>query len=195
MTDPEIVQALRSRDERALQALRTRLGQMLRYHSEKLIKNPYEAEEIVNDAFLALWKKAEEFDTFTVIKAYLFEAVRFGSFKRHRKYKANANQHEDYLVYVAGQTDADIQHQILEAELFSERAARVEAALQELPERRRQILRLYIIHNMKPAEIAQVLGLKTQSVKNLRNLGIKMLQQMVAGTELSQKSTRKRARR
>ncbi|WP_210187029.1 RNA polymerase sigma factor [Kaistia soli] len=84
--DAELTLRLKAGDERALQALMLRHGGRLRLIARRILARADEAEDIVQDVFLAVWRRADRLDTERgPIGAYLTRAVVNRSIDRARR--------------------------------------------------------------------------------------------------------------
>lgn len=132
-------------------------------------RNKEDAEEIVQDIFLSLWKNHEHIDIETSISTLLFSIAyrrRIDFFRRSLK----APIYEDYMLF--------------QNELVSEEACPLEyndfcdlfnAALSHLPSRLQSLLVLSRIKGLSNEEIATQLNIAPKTVKNGISLGLKLL--------------------
>lgn len=124
------------------------------------------AEDIVQDAFVALWQRKDEVRDF---KSYLYASVR--------------NRCITFLRMLSpGITDIPDDISVDDLEERSEIEARLWTAIDTLPERRRQVLLMSKRDGMKYEDIAYLLGISVHTVRNhiakaletLRNLPLKI---------------------
>lgn len=80
----DIAELLRAHDERALEEVNRRYGAHLLFLSESITHDARDAEECVNDAYLALWHASDVSSP----AAFLMETVRHLSYNRIRSEKA-----------------------------------------------------------------------------------------------------------
>ncbi len=85
--DSEIIGLFFARDEQAIKELSAKYAETCKKISRNILKNELDAEECVNDAFLALWNKIPP-EKPDVLKTYLFRIVRNISIA---KYHANTS--------------------------------------------------------------------------------------------------------
>jgi RNA polymerase sigma-70 factor (ECF subfamily) len=121
----------------------------------RLTRSMADAEDIVQECFLALLKPDCGFDpSRTAIRTYLFGAVRNQSLKRLRRLEEGA-------------ASAPVDHHTPESEaLRGEVTDAVAAAIAELPETQREILLLAHYEQMPLAEIAAITQLEITAVKS-----------------------------
>jgi RNA polymerase sigma-70 factor (sigma-E family) len=135
-----------------------------------LVRDPETAEEVVQDAFVAMhgrWRSLREPDK---ALAYLRQAVvnRSRSVLRHRGVRASYRPPP-----VADGSGAD------EDVLVSERRACVLEALRRLPERQREVLALRYYLDLSEADIARTLGISRGSVKSHASRGVTALRSVM----------------
>ncbi len=90
----DIAELLLAHDERALGEADRRYGTYLRFLSESITHDARDAEECVNDAFLALWRA----ENVTSPAAFLTETVRRLSYKRVRSEKTQKRSGETRML-------------------------------------------------------------------------------------------------
>ncbi len=129
------------------------------------LRNRADADEIVQDLFLALWQKRERLEISTSLRGYLFRAVRNRVLNR----SAQARGEERWL----GDSDdaneletADPALRPDEAMLELELETRARRAMDALPPGCRRVLQLRWLEQMRPQEIADALGISLKGVEN-----------------------------
>lgn len=127
-----------------------------------------EAEDIVQDLFVAVWEKNEKFHSYLSFRAFLYTSVRNTCLNRikHRKVE------EKYVDYSIRHTDEsqNEDYNMLEEELYRQ----LFQVIDELPPRCREVFLLHL-DGKKNEEIATklqitLLTVKTQKKKALRYL-------------------------
>jgi len=166
-------------DEPATWDADTALEQLYAAHWRSLVRlgvlvvgDLAQAEEITQDAFVALharWRRLREPDK---ALAYLRQTVvnRSRSALRH---KGVVNRHAQ-ATGSASVSGTDLPGSD-EAALTSERRTRVLAALQDLPDRQREVMALRYYGGLSEAEIAEVLGISRGAVKSHASRGASAL--------------------
>ncbi len=87
MTDDEIIRLLEARREQAVEALSKEYGAYCRQIAFRLIKQPEDAEEIVNDVWLRVWNSIPPLRPDS-LRHYLAKLTRNLAFDLYRKQKA-----------------------------------------------------------------------------------------------------------
>ena len=137
-----------------------------------LVHDRAEAEEIVQDAFVAVhgrWSRLRDHDKGL---AYLRQAVvnRSRSALRHR---GVVTRHAAREHVVQAQPGAD------EAALADSRRAHVLDALRRLPDRQREVIALRYYLDLSEAEIAEALGISRGAVKSHASRGSAALRELL----------------
>lgn len=131
------------------------------------LKDGDKAEDLVQDLFFRLWLDRAKLSINTSIKAYLYAAVRNRCLNA---VKAGARMH----VLDEESAGTTVEDAITEDE-HSERIARVQAAIEALPEERRKVFKMSRYEGLKYHEIAERLGISVKTVENQMGSALKTL--------------------
>ena len=138
------------------------------------LKSKELSEEVVSDVFLKVWINREKLRKIKIIKSYLYKAVR--------------NQSIDYIrMQSSYEKDAvDVYEvEIISSEpiaedtiILNEKKELLQQAVNELPEKCRMILRMYINDQLTYKEIADILNISRKTVETQITIAIRKLQQI-----------------
>jgi RNA polymerase sigma-70 factor (ECF subfamily) len=134
------------------------------------IKDSEAAREIVQDAFVNLWLKRDTIDSSKPVKSYLSTSVRnrcINYLRDHKKFSSD-------LLALENLSNESMYEQP-DALVESDLAGQIDRAIEELPEKCRQIFRLSRYQNLKYQQIADQLQI---SVKTVETQMSKALQHM-----------------
>jgi RNA polymerase sigma-70 factor (ECF subfamily) len=135
-------------------------------YSSKFVGDLPTAKDIVHEAYLSLWEKFNNLPEDTNYKSYLYKAVR----NRSLNYLRDKKQHTDvYESSVIG--DSDETAGLIQIEL----AEQIEATLNQLPEKCREVFELSRIEGLKYREIADRLNISVKTVENQMSKALKIL--------------------
>lgn len=173
--DTLLANQLMSRNELAFERAFKRWFQSLHTYAFTIVRDDYEAEEIVQQVFCKLWERADGITISGPVSAYLYRAVYNESmnFLKHQKVKAR------HRLYVAHQSKQE--QQAFNDGLTSEALERKYTdALQELPEQCRTVFQLSRFDHLKYREIADRLDISVKTVENQMGKALKILRNKLA---------------
>jgi RNA polymerase sigma-70 factor, ECF subfamily len=169
LPDSELAAALQRGEPRAVEALYDRYGRLAFGLASRMITDRAAAEDVVQDAFLSVWRNANTFDPARgSLRSWLLSIVH------HRAI--------DHLRGSAGrQTDAPLDvMERLKPDAFAVEPAdadRIEIrnGLAALPEAQRQTLELAYFGGLTHVEIALRMGVPLGTVKGRMRIGLEKL--------------------
>ncbi len=136
------------------------------------LKDMDRAEDLVQDLFFRLWLDREKVNITTSTKAYLYASVRnrcLNAVKAGARMRVVNEETEDLA---AAEERSEDEH--------TERIARVQAAIEQLPEERRKVFKLSRYEGLKYHEIAERLGISVKTVENQMGKAFKTLREELA---------------
>ena len=159
-----LLSRIRLGDEAAFETVfRTHYDALCEF-ATRYVREPALAEEIVQDLFADLWTKRQTWDVRESVRAYLFSATRHRALNLRRRQVMESDWEQDQA-----SDDVHVLHPVPEtADAALERAdlrARLDAALEALPERCRLVMHLRWREQMRYAEIAAVMGISVKGVE------------------------------
>ncbi len=169
-----IVKVATSRDKTAFVELFDHFAPRLKGYLMKQGADDAVAEEVTQDVMVTLWRKAELFDPKkSSASTWLFRIARNRRIDRLRRQKtAELNPDEPALQPtplpdVADEMDARL------------REERVRAALKELPDEQKEVVRLAFFIGLSHSEISEQTGLPLGTVKSRIRLAFGRLRQLI----------------
>ncbi|MRG48895.1 RNA polymerase sigma-70 factor [Chitinophaga sp. SYP-B3965] len=133
------------------------------------IGDPYEAEEVVQLVFSQLWEKRASIAILGSERSYLFSAIRNTAISQWRKQNVRSEKETSFGKMQDVEVHLSLQARELENKL--------EAALEKLPERCREVFVLSRKQQLKYAEIASVMNISVKTVENQMGKALKILHQ------------------
>ncbi|MCK9206965.1 MAG: RNA polymerase sigma-70 factor [Salinivirgaceae bacterium] len=136
----------------------------------KYVTEKEAAEDLVQDFFFKLWMQHKQLTINQTIKSYFFVSVknRCLDYLRHSEIKQKAS---DYFSSVREESITDANDFLVEAELSS----RIEKALNNLPEKSRQVFIMNRFNGFSPKEIAEKENLSIRTVEGHIGKALKLL--------------------
>lgn len=134
--------------------------------------NSADAQDVVQEVFVSLWRHRDTVEVETTLAPYLFTALKYSIITQvYRKAKKGMTVPlaVEELEQIEITTEELLEFKELQSILYTE----VEA----LPERMREIYRLSRIEHLQIAEIAKRLNISEQTVKNTLSIALKRLRE------------------
>lgn len=161
-------------DRVAARALVERLSPAALGVARRMLGNPAEAEDVVQEALLRLWKIAPEWETGRArVSTWLYRVVLNLCTDRLRRHKT-APLPEGW----DAEDDAPGAPEQLQAQA---RKRALDAALTGLPDRQRQAVILRDIQGLQNPEIAQIMDVSVEAVESLAARGRRALKAALSG--------------
>ncbi len=130
------------------------------------VQDADQAEDLVQDLFFRLWLDRAKVTISTSMKAYLYASVRNRCLNA---VKAGGRMR------VLNERDDRPEEDVRTEDEHTERIARVQAAIEALPEERRRVFKLSRYEGLKYHEIAARLGISVKTVENQMGSALKTL--------------------
>jgi len=175
--DVELLKAIAARDEAALAQLYDRYRTILFGLLMRILNNREEAEDVLQETFLQVWRKAADFDEsrgrpftwlVTLARSRGIDRLRTLA-SRERVAEAGAREVSEEISDAA--TDA----------LRSEQRGLVSDALAKLPDEQKRPIMLAYFDGLTQSEIAMRLGAPLGTVKTRMRTGMIRLRELLAG--------------
>jgi len=177
-SDRDLVRRVAEGDEEAFRDLFRRYGSVAKALALKIIRQPFLAEEITQEAFLALWRRPRAYrEDRGSVRAWLMSTVHHRAVDLIRREEAQRRRAEEM-----DPTDAveqDVGEAFVEEAAFEERRAAAVAALGELPPEQRQVLEMMYFEGKSQSKVAGELGLPLGTVKSRTLLGMRRLRSAI----------------
>ena len=169
--DTQLIQAINSGQFDLFHDLVKRYEQKLYNFSLRMCRDPSDAEDMVQETFLNVFRYIKDFRYETKFKNWLYRIAASTCIKKRRKSKF-APERELSLEDFIPKDEAEAQTQVpnwasmpLDQLLNEELADMVTQAILSLPEKYRLVIVLRDLEEFSTAETAQILGLSAANVK------------------------------
>ncbi|MEX2406456.1 MAG: sigma-70 family RNA polymerase sigma factor [Actinomycetota bacterium] len=181
--DRDLLRRIGTADEEAFRELFRRYSPNAMALARRVVRQPFIAEEIVQEAFLAAWRNAEGYREgrgsvrswlMTMVHHRAVDAVRREESQRRRAEDAQAGD----VLTVEDPADAVV----AQLGLPEERRA-VRAALGDLPAEQRQVIELMYFDGLSQSKVSERLGLPLGTVKSRTLLGMRRLRSALIEVE------------
>ena len=157
---------MKSGDEKSLSEIFTLYYTDIYKYGIKIFDMPDLVKDSIQDVFMRIWEKRETIGDVQNPKAYLISSVR-------RKLFANkeirADEISDELLKNEGKQNFSFStNEFIEIEEISQQIRNsLVAAINNLPERQRELVFLRFYYNLKYLEIAKIMEVNEQTVRNM----------------------------
>jgi len=170
----DLVEKIKAGNQTAFEILFKTYSQKLIYFSRRYVFDKQTAENIVQDVFLKIWQNKENLDAAKNIQSYLFTAVKNESLKilRHLSVEKQQQENVSRLSVVEPTPDETIDKKELREELSN--------AINDLPEKCREIFTMSRFDQLKYSEIADILEISIKTVETQMGRALKKLREQLA---------------
>lgn len=145
-------------------------------YGNKISRDADLTEDCIQNLFIDLWDKRGRLGMTDNIKAYLFLSLRRRIYRQLDKNKRSTELHNEENDFVLTLTP---ESQLIQEEDSLATLNSLQQALEQLNEQQREIIYLKYQRNLKSQEIAEILGIKDQSVRNALHRSITKLKKLM----------------
>ncbi len=159
--DKLIINKLKEGDVLSFDNIFNKYNKKVYYFAISYLKNKEEAEDVVQEVFMNLWKYRDQISEYYVFSKYLFRITYNATCKKFRKQASDKRQLEEVLknfVIEDNSTKLDIEYNSL-LETTSQ-------LIEKLPSRQKNILLLNIEEHLSSDQIAKKLDISKKTVEN-----------------------------
>jgi RNA polymerase sigma factor (sigma-70 family) len=180
-TDAQLWQQLRNGSELALGKLIKKYFNLLQNYGYKFIRNEDFVKDCVQEVFVEIWTRRNTISQPESVRAYLLSSVRKKILRESVRQKVNQGNElidiENNLNFVEFSPEL----QIIEQEHTQENIRKIANLLNSLPKRQREAVYLRYYQNLERDEIAEIMGINSQSVSNLLQVAFQAIRESWSG--------------
>lgn len=181
--DRDLVQRIELGDQDAFRRLFRRYAPSAMGLAQRVARRPFLAEEIVQEAFLAVWRNPAGYDERRgSVKSWLMGMVHHRAVDLVRREETQRRRAQDPRAREASTAPDPAESVVDEIGAPQERAA-VRSALEGLPAEQRRVIELMYFDGLSQSKIAEQLGLPLGTVKSRTLLGMRRLRTALVGME------------
>jgi len=166
-------------DQRSFQLLYNKYWHQLYVAANRVLQEDLEAEDIVQEVFTSLWRKAGKLQVDN-LNAYLYQAIKFQVANKLRQRKGLDN----YLKNI-NEVILEKHPQIEDKLHYASLLKKVDQLIGDLPEKCREVFIRSRYHHLTNAQIALELGISVKTVENQINKALKHLRNHMDDYSLS----------
>lgn len=174
-TDEALMRGVVDRDQQALEALLTRYGEAVRRHLRRTLRDDAVADDLFQEVFLRVWTRAGQWNGQGPLRAWILRIAtnlalnQLRTVRRRRQQPLTpahrAQEDDEESPAPAWMVDASS----LGPDALVEQAeqhALLRRLVDDLPERKREVVRMVHEHDMDIREVAHELGIPEGTVKS-----------------------------
>ena len=177
--DGELLSAIARGDRQAYRALYERYAPILLGLLSRILGDRGEAEDVLQEVFLQIWKKAGDFDERRGRALHWLATIaRNRALDRRSTIESRRRLAPVAVPDTAHQQPLDP----VEAANVAEEARHLHRALAQIPEAQRQVLLLAYFDGLSQTEIAERVGLPLGTVKSHARIGLTSLRDFLAAS-------------
>jgi RNA polymerase sigma-70 factor (family 1) len=154
-----LIKAFKNGDIKAFEALFAKYHKRLYLYIFNMLQSKEDTEEIVQDAFVKIWERREQYIDDYPFSSFLFKIAKnsFLNFIRKKVNKSVVDEHFDWIMeHSESPTDEYL--------IYRETKLIVDKIIESLPPKRREIFKLRRIDGLSRTEIAKSLGISIITV-------------------------------
>ena len=173
----QLAEAFRKGEPTALNILWKNHYKALVYFADQLVRNNLLSEDIVSETFVKVWNMRDRFDNVHSIKAFLYVTVRNTCYDHLRSQEIHARIHKEIL-YTADSYATEMNRDDYDM-MYAEYIQQLYEQVKNLPDRCQEVFKLYFFNRNSTREIADLLNISEQTVRNQKTKAIHMLRSVL----------------
>ncbi len=158
LNNTDIVNGVRNRDKQVFEIIFNQFSPSMFSIALRYLRDQDEAQDIVQDVFLNLWRAADNLDERAPIQHYLARATVNTCLNRIKKTQRQQQYTKEQQLTT---TESTVEHLLLE---HKELEAQYLSILEKLPEQCRRVFEMSRFKGLSPAEISQQLNISINTV-------------------------------
>lgn len=150
---------LKSGDDQAFEELYNSYREPAIRFCNSILKDIEESENIIQEVFIKIWNRRSTINPELNFTSYLFTIIKNRVFDHLKEMKKNEFLREKFW-------DKVLKYKVIDIEVEEERFAKVKRAVENLSEKRKEIIKLNYEEGKSYDEIANQLNISKNTVKN-----------------------------
>ncbi len=180
MSDVELWDELREGSRKALRKIYDSHFHYLYNYGRKIFQDTGLVEDSIQDLFVEIWQRHDRLGKTDSIRRYLAASLRrkiVATLKKMQK-----TQQVEGFEQIGFAAELAIEDILIAREMTEEQALRLKRAFDALSGRQKEVLYLRFYEGLEYEQIAEIVGIRYQSLRNLISGGIKRLRsELMAG--------------
>ncbi len=182
LTNHQLIKALHQADESSFAYIYNKYHQAVFKNICKLIANQQEAEDILQEVFIALWQKKQQLTENHSIAGWLFTTSYFKSLEQLKKaVKLSMNELTDAHAELYTEPTENLNHEVE----YHQKVTKLTNAIEQLSPQKQLAFKLCRLEGKTYEEIASILNISVDTAKEYVKSASKLLRQTVATHQLA----------
>jgi RNA polymerase sigma factor (sigma-70 family) len=162
-------------DKRSYALIHQKLYRALYVYGNRMVNDEVLADDLIQEMFIKLWLRKESIGPIGNVKGYFFAVMRSVclDYIKNRGIVAAKRSSIEFL-----DLEISIEDEITQRESTLKQRSAIEYALNRLPVRQQEIMRLRFFEGLNCAEIGTMTGIKYQSVVNHMYRAVQTLREL-----------------
>ena len=180
ISEKTYLSALKNDDVKAFDQLFAEYGKRLYHFAYGYLKSKEEAEGVVQEVFLRIWRNRKQLNPDLSFKAYLFKIAYhhiLEIFEKNNRQQAYRHELIDETIQFTDETNERLNYQML--------LEKVESLIEKLPPRQKEILLKRKKEGIPVKEIAKQLDISPKTVENHLTEALKNLKKGLGEEDIS----------
>ena len=176
--ETEVIPLFKEGDESAFLFLYERFQASLFQRAMLVLDNQGEAEDVTAESFVKLWNARNSFESIAAVGSWLKITTRNAALDilKHRKIVADTKM-------TLMNTEDTLENEWTHEDLFAEGLQEIYKQIELLPEKSRKVFKLRYLEGLRNEEIASLLAIHSQSVRDHLSRSLKTLRAAVLKKE------------
>jgi RNA polymerase sigma-70 factor (family 1) len=161
LDDKLIINKFKEGNVSSFDAIFKKYNKKVYYFALSYLKNKEEAEDVVQEVFMSLWRNRDQINEYYVFSKYLFKITYNATCKKFRKQASEKKHLAEVLKDISiedNSTKLDIEYNSL--------VETTNQIIKQLPSKQKNILLLSIEEQLSTEQIAQKLNISKKTVEN-----------------------------
>lgn len=171
-SEKELLENFLKGEEQACTYIYNRYFSRICLYASSFVDETKEAEDIAEEGFIRLWQGKRNFESLAHLKAALYQTTRRVGLNHQTARQRRLNRVD---IYAAQQNQDQNSH--LQEIIYAEAMAELYEAIQKLPPKAREIIQLTYLQGNSNQEVADLLHISIQTVKNQKMRALSLLRQ------------------
>lgn len=170
----QLIQRLRAGEEEAFKEIYNHYAPSLTSFAAARLTSLNEANDIIHDLFAHLWQEREHINVNLSLGGFLFAAIRYRIID-HIRHNSTKKKYAEQIAKLPLHAQEETENRIFEKELRE----KLDAAINQLTPRTREVFKLSRFEHLTVSEIAQKMNVSEQTVKNQLTTALSQLRTLL----------------